>query len=171
VADVGKERVAKRIELIANVGIAIVALLSVIQFVRSQLEHTKQPPHIAIGSKFKLKNVDWKASRKTLVLALSTNCHFCTESAPFYRELVKQAEAQGVRTIAVFPQSQEEAASYLAVKAVKVDSIHQLAFTDAQISATPTVLLVDENGEVKAVWVGKLPAAREKDLLARLGSR
>lgn len=169
-ADVNNERVAKRVELVANVGIVIVALLAATLFVRNYLGHQSKPQSIAIGSKVKLKDVNWKANRKTLVLALSTNCHFCTESAPFYRQLVKAAEEQNVRTIAVFPQSPVEATSYLAAEAVKVDSVQQSPLPDIQVSGTPTVLLVNENGEVKAVWIGKLQAEREKDLLSRLGS-
>lgn len=169
-ADLNKERVAKKVELVANIGIVIVALLAAVLFVRNYLGRSPKPQTISIGSKVKLKDVNWRANRKTLVLALSTNCHFCTESAPFYRQLVKTAASQNVRTLAVFPQSLTEATSYLAAEAVKVDFVQQSPLPDIQVSGTPTVLLVNENGEVKAVWVGKLPAEREKDLLDRLGS-
>jgi thiol-disulfide isomerase/thioredoxin len=169
-ADENKGRVAKKIELVANVGIVIVALLVGTLFVRNYLGQGSKPQPIAVGSKFKLKDVNWKANGKTIVLALSTTCHFCTESAPFYRELVKKAEAHNVRTIAVFPQSPTEATTYLTAEEVKVGSIQQSLLPDIQVSGTPTVLLIDENGQVKAVWIGKLPAEREKDLLDKLGS-
>ncbi|MBZ5494002.1 MAG: redoxin domain-containing protein [Acidobacteriia bacterium] len=169
-AGISNERTAKRVELVANVGIVIVALLAATLLLRNNLGHQSNPQSIVIGSKIKLKDVNWKANGKTLVLALSTNCHFCTESAPFYRQLVKAAEEKNVRTVAVFPQSPLEATSYLAAKAVKVDLVQQSPLPDIQVSGTPTVLLVNENGEVKAVWIGKLQAEREKDLLGRLGS-
>jgi thiol-disulfide isomerase/thioredoxin len=169
-ANVNNERIAKRVELVANIGIVIVALLVATLFVRNYLGSQSKPQPIAIGSRVKLKDVNWKANGKTLVLALSTNCHFCTESAPFYRRLVKAAEEKNVRTVAVFPQSPAEAMSYLVTEAVKVDSVQQSPLLDIQVSGTPTVLLVNENGEVKAVWFGKLQAEREKDLLGRLGS-
>jgi peroxiredoxin len=169
-ASVNHERVAKKVELVANVGIVIVALLAATLFVRNYLGHEPKLKPIAVGSKFKLKDVNWKANGKTLVLALSTNCHFCTESAPFYRELVKEAKARNVRTIAVFPQSPTQATSYLTAQTVTVDSIQQSLLPDIQVLGTPTVLLIDEDGKVKAVWIGKLPAEQERDLLARLGS-
>lgn len=31
--------------------------------------------------------VDWARNRSTLVLAISTACHFCKDSLPFYRKL------------------------------------------------------------------------------------
>src|ERR1700752_4473118 len=31
--------------------------------------------------------IKWDANQQTLVMALSSNCHFCTESAPFYKRL------------------------------------------------------------------------------------
>ena len=36
-----------------------------------------------IGSRISLPGLDWARRRATVVLVLSTACHFCTESAPF----------------------------------------------------------------------------------------
>lgn len=33
----------------------------------------------------RVPGVDWNKDGQTLLLALSTGCHYCTESAPFFR--------------------------------------------------------------------------------------
>src|SRR5260370_41573734 len=35
-------------------------------------------------------DINWKEHKQTLVLALSSNCHFCTASADFYRKLAEK---------------------------------------------------------------------------------
>lgn len=164
-------RVAKSIEVAANVGVVIVALLAVGLFVKGQLTRSTEPHQIIpIGSKFEIKNVDWGTSRATVVLALSTTCHFCTESAPFYRELTRYAKDKHIRTIAVFPQPFPDAAAYLKNENVEVDEIRQSPLSAIQVSGTPTLLLIDLKGTVQGAWLGKLAAHSEKDLIAKLGS-
>jgi hypothetical protein len=164
-------RIAKGIEVAANIGLVIVALLAVGFFVKGQFARSPEPHQvIPIGSKVEIQNVDWRKSRETVVLALSTTCHFCTESAPFYRELTKYAKDKHIRTIAVFPQSFQDAAAYLKNENVEVDEIRQSPLSAIQVSGTPTLLLIDLKGTVQGAWLGKLAAQSEKDVLAKLGS-
>lgn len=164
-------RVAKSIEVAANIGLVVVALLAVGFFVKGQVTRSPEPHQIVpIGSKFEIKNVDWGMSRETVVLALSTTCHFCTESAPFYRELTRQAKNRHIRTIAVFPQPFQDAAAYLRDENVEVDEIRQSPLSAIQVTGTPTLLLIDLKGTVQGAWLGKLATQSEKDVLAKLGS-
>jgi hypothetical protein len=68
---------------------------------------------ITLGTRFALKSINWEASRKNIVLGLSTTCQYCSESAGFYRNLVKECQTHAVRIIAVLPQTVSEAQSYL----------------------------------------------------------
>lgn len=103
-----------------------------------------------------------------MVLAISTTCHFCNESAPFYDELVSQCKQQHVRTIAVLPQPTVEAESYLKDKGIAVDEVRQAILSGLRINGTPTLLLVDGGGIVRSVWIGKLESSGEKEVLAKL---
>jgi peroxiredoxin len=163
-------QVAKKIETAANFAIIIAAAAIIFIFVRNYTRKPITPPTIALGAKFALKNESWQSSQKNIVLAVSTTCHFCTESAGFYRELVKQCKQQNVRTIAVLPQSTAEAESYLKNEGVVVDEIRQSTLSDLEISGTPTLVLVGGDGTVKKVWVGKLADDQEKEVLGKLGS-
>jgi hypothetical protein len=53
---------------------------------------------------------------------------------------------------------------------VRVTEIWQAQPAKLNVQGTPTILLVDNQGVVQHVWLGKLPANQEKDLLATLGS-
>lgn len=162
-------RIAKTIEIAANIAIILAVCVVMVFFFRNYRAEKAGKPHaIAVGTPFALKDVHWEASRKNLVLALSTTCHYCNESAEFYRRLVKECEARGVRTIAVLPQTKSEAQSYLADRGFKVDEIRQSSLAALEIGGTPTLLLVDGQGKVERVWLGKLPPEKEKDILAKL---
>jgi len=168
VTDEKTSSAAKKIEMIANVAIIIAAVVIVFIFVRNYMNKTADT--IAPGAKLALKDVNWESNNKTIVLAVSTTCHFCTESAGFYRELVSQCKQQHVRTIAVLPQPVTEAQSYLGNEGVGVDDIRQVVFHDIPIDGTPTLLLVDGKGTVRSVWIGKLSESKEKEVLAKLTS-
>jgi hypothetical protein len=64
------------------------------------------------GVKIKISGVEWSDSQRTIVLALSTACHFCTASAGFYKRLQEVARTRGVPIVAVLPQPTDEARSY-----------------------------------------------------------
>jgi peroxiredoxin len=166
------EKAAKRIEIAANVAIIVVAVAVVLFFVKNyRMNRTGPRAQISVGTKFALKDVNWPGSGKTVVLALSTTCHYCTESAGFYRELVQQCQKQHVRVIAVLPQPLNEAQSYLNKEGVSVDEVRQGSFPELKIGGTPTLVVLDNQGVVKSVWIGKLPENKEKEVLSELDSQ
>jgi hypothetical protein len=164
------KRIGKRIEIAANIGIVIVAILIITVWVTNLRKQAAEPARIATGAKLAITDVNWRGNGRTMVFALATTCHFCSESAGFYRELVQYCSSHSIPTIAVFPQTAAEGRSYLANEGVKIDEVRQASFSSIQISGTPTLLLIDENGSVKGVWVGKLSPGDEKKVLSQLGS-
>ena len=160
----------KRIELQANVAIIIVAVLIGAVMVRGYFFTKAAQPSkaIASGTKVSLPGVEWERNGKTLVLALQKGCHFCSESAPFYQRLVQAAAAKGVKLVAVLPQPQAESREYLEGLAVPVADIRQATLGSLSVKGTPTLILVNDKGEVAASWVGKLPSDKESDVLAKL---
>ena len=111
-------------------------------------------------------DLDWKQNGQTLVLAISSTCQFCTDSASFYKTLVQSKNA--TRLIAVLPQSPDEGKNYLQSLGVTVDEIKQLSLDKLGVRGTPTLLLVDDYGLVKNSWVGKLPPDKESEVIASL---
>lgn len=122
---------------------------------------------VPIGKTLKLPGVDWSTANGAVVLALSTQCHYCTESAPFYKKLVEASQAKQVRVIAVLPQARSESQQYLQTHQISVQEIVQTQLPAIYVKATPTVLFVDRTGVVIDGWVGKLSPEHEQEMLRR----
>jgi len=164
-----EKRLSKKLEMGANVAIIIVALAVVAMLVKNYWASPAEPHHsITTGSKFGLKVDDGRSNPKTVVLALSTNCHYCTESAEFYRKLSLQCHQQHIPIIAVLPQDVTASRSYLTDEGVIVDEIRQVPLADLRVDGTPTLVIIDSSGVVKKVWVGKLPSNKEKEVIDQI---
>ena len=165
----------KRIELIANVAIILVAISLVVVLAKryvftgpNQNETTDQIQS-NVGTKISQLDVDWSKSDRNLVLMLSNTCHFCTESAPFYQRLVQaRTQRDTFRLAAFFPQTVTEGRTYLNGLGVNIDEIKQVSAGAIRIKGTPTLLLVNSAGVVTEEWLGKLPPEKENEVLARL---
>lgn len=139
--------------------------------VRSDSRLSSAANATAVGRQIPLENIDWKASKKTLVMYLSTTCHFCDESSPFYKRLLeKYTNSKDVRFIAVLPQSINVAGEHLNKLGVHVSEIQSADFESIGVTATPTLLLVDESGKVSDTWQGKLTISRENDVFEKVSS-
>jgi len=113
--------------------------------------------------------VDWSKNSQTLLLALSQNCHFCSESAPFYQRLAEERAQRGnTRLIAVLPQTVGEAQKYLSDLGISVDEVRQAPLSSLGVVGTPTLVLVNRDGIATNVWRGKLPSDIESQVLAKL---
>ncbi len=166
----------KRTEMVANVAIIVVAVLLGVVLVRNYLlpKPPAPPPSqaaaaIAPGTKLSMPGVDWKANGRTMVLALSTGCRYCTESGPFYQRLAQErAKAQNLRVVAFFPEPVEQSQKYLSDLGVAVDEVRQGRLDSIGVRGTPTLILADGDGAVVESWRGKLPDEKESEVLARL---
>src|SRR5689334_3424265 len=110
----------KRIEAAANGAIIVVALLFGFVLVKKFLLNRAVPDQavssdsIKPGTKLSLPKMDWSQSDRHVVLVLQTGCHFCTESAPFYRRLIQALDKRkDIELIAALPQSVSESKQYL----------------------------------------------------------
>jgi thioredoxin-related protein len=149
------------------VAIAALSLLAILLFTHPRkLELT---PGLAKGQAFgNLPNTDYRANQQTLLIALSTTCPYCRESVPLYRRILDgQRDAKdNLRVIALFPDHADEVAKYLKENQLTINSISGVDFRSFHIAGTPTMILVNERGEVSDFWTGKLDE-RETEQFAR----
>jgi hypothetical protein len=133
---------------------------------------TASPRVVAVGTSLKdrLPGVDWGKNQRTLVLALSTHCHYCTESAPFFRRLRDEA-GSGIQVVAVLPETVQEAQEYLTAEGLQVEVVKQVSLATIGVSGTPTMLLVNRGGTVTKLWKGKVQAKEEDSVLQVLRDR
>lgn len=165
------KRLNRHIELVANIAIIIVAVLLCITLGKRFFGPSVQNPpsnEIAAGTSMSIPNVDWSKSNRTLVLALQKDCNFCTESAPFYRALTSAAPSKAIRLLAVLPQEESVAREYLKSVDLQIGEVRQLPLSSINVRGTPTLILLNSSGTVIKSWVGKLPDAKQKEVLDML---
>jgi Redoxin len=182
--------ISQQIEIVSHIAIIIVAILISVVLVKTYLIPNKTDDKInaalansgaggpqtrnaaapeLLGKKISLPDTNFEKNGQTLVLALSTGCHFCTESASFYKELVQKRAKQGnIHLIAVLPQPVDASRKYLNDLGVTVDDVKQLTPSSIGVRGTPTLLLVNKEGVVTESWIGKLSPPKETEVLSRL---
>ena len=169
------KNIQKKIEVASNIAIILVAFMFGGFLISRFVTKAVPQPAMATGKKIvkgteiNLPNADWNKSEKTLVLAISTKCHFCSESSPFYQKLAElKKENSGVRLIVVAPQSVEETRRYLDEHNISVDEIKQVSLDKVFVNGTPTLIMVNQKGAVVESWIGKLPAEKETEVIKSL---
>lgn len=163
----------KKLTMVANVLIIVVALAIGVQLLRGRMiqggdgNGTHLNPTSLVGKKFPIQE-NWNPSKKTIVLALQVGCHYCSASAPFYVRLSKYADEHGINIIAALPNSQAESRTYLNGLNLNFHDVQQVDFQNIQVSGTPTVFVVNDKGLVEKVWQGQLRQDDEQKVLALL---
>jgi hypothetical protein len=168
-----RDRLIKTSEVLLNFSIIVVAILVGAVLVKNYLLSDKSreltaASSIPPGTSLSLPNVDWSKANQTILLVLSESCHYCTNSAPFYRRLVERAGERGSRVIAALPEDLNTSKAYLNRLGVLVDNVLQISPSSLGTRATPTLVLVDNSGIVKDVWVGQLSPEKEREVLSQL---
>ncbi len=159
-----------KLEMAANIAIIVVAIMIGFVVVRNYLYKpaSMKPSAPAAGTKLSLPDVYWANSNKTLVIALQEGCGYCSESAPFYQRLVTEASSRNVPLIAVLPQPVEVGKKYLSDLKVSINEVRESPLKSLGVQATPTLLLVNNKGEVTEAWLGKLSPEKESEVLEKL---
>jgi len=114
-----------------------------------------------------IAGLDLQKSPRTLVMAVQSTCHFCSESMAFYRELSRKKSA-AIRLVVVAPDDLPKAKTYVTSNGFTPDGIVSSDLPSIRVTGTPTLLLVNPAGVIERVWMGKLSAAREKEVLAEV---
>jgi peroxiredoxin len=158
------------IELGAQILIAVAVLAAAGVLIKRNLLPLRSPvdlPRINAGEKLSVANVDWQHNKKTLVFFLKKGCVFCTSSAPFYRQLLQDASKRDVKSLAILPDPEPEARSYVESLELQMDTVQTGPLQTYKITGTPTVLFVDSQGIVRNVWFGAAPE-HEKEMRDQL---
>ena len=165
-------KIYQKVELFTNFIIILTAILLcyfVVQnFLLSPLsKQAKSAPKIK-GSKIEIPNINWEKNDKTLVLYLNSECRYCTESMPFYKNLAEVSKEKNINTIVASNDLLETSKKYLKKHDVNFQEVRQASLDSIGVHGTPTLLLVNKQGEVSNFWVGKLNSSREQEVLDQL---
>lgn len=158
-------------EALANVSTVVIAVCALwIATTRGQSVASGPPPAPAykVGDVFSgVQGLRLADSERTLLIAVKSDCKFCTASMPLYREIIAQRSARNshLRVVVVAPGNDTGFEGYLATHGLKADEA--LTFTPGalKVRGTPTLLLLDSAGQVKQVWEGAVSGGAEEALL------
>jgi hypothetical protein len=148
----GSGSFSRKIEFAANIATFVVAVLLSVVLVKAYFLPASSPRtnlraratnFLTVGASLakRLPDIDWSRNRQTLVLALSTQCHYCTESAPFFRQ-IREKVGNNVKILAVLPQPVAESEAYLNREGVRMDGVKQASLEQIGVTGTPTMLLL-----------------------------
>ena len=164
----------RRINLFLNISLILFAAILGVLIVKHYYTRAKPAPlnhtELRVGSQVQLGDVDWEKNGQTLVLALSKNCHYCFESAEFYRRLANEkANKPGIHLMAVFPEAADKARQYLNDLHIDITDVRQASLLSLGVKGIPTAMVVDRSGTVTAIWRGKLSAEEENQVTKASG--
>jgi hypothetical protein len=110
-----------------------------------------------------LGGFDYAASPQTLMLIVSSTCHFCTQSMPFYKSLVHSHDS-ATRVVFVGREEEDVLRRYVASNGINDANVQHLSGDNWHIRGTPTAILCDSAGRVKKQWNGKPTSAAETEI-------
>lgn len=121
---------------------------------------------VPVNTRINLAGFDFQGSAKTLVLVLKKDCRFCSMSVPFYRRLLAESSGKpNLRIVAALPHSPEVSRRYLESLNLFVTDVKEVELAEIKVPATPTLLLLNNEGRVSASWVGMLSKDGEQEVL------
>jgi thioredoxin-related protein len=158
-----------KIESAANIIVILFAVIVGSVFLKDRLS-TLPPESNVVKAGDKLANLDgwdWSAHDQTLVLVLRKGCHFCEDSAPFYQRLNSQQQQGGSnsRIVAVFPDTNDAVKEVVQSEGLGFQALSGVPLERLNVSATPTLLLVDKSGTVLNAWIGMLSPRQELEVM------
>ncbi|HEX8197888.1 MAG TPA: hypothetical protein VF571_16980 [Pyrinomonadaceae bacterium] len=160
----------EKLELITNIAVLVMVMVLFGVFGYKFLFQQKQD-HSGLRKGAILSNlegVDVKSHEKTLLLALSTECSYCTQSLEFYKKLVGSINqnSKKLQVLALFSQSPTQVDNYLSKHQFSgISTISNVNYQKLEIPVTPAIILLDSNNEIINSWTGVLKENREKDVL------
>jgi hypothetical protein len=123
-----------------------------------------------------LQEINFASAEHTLMLVVRRDCEYCEESVPFYRSIVsevtKRSPGIAVQLVVVTSDDRETAMDFLRTNQIAISTVMPISgvkMRALKVPGTPTLILTDRAGVVEQVWIGKLTAAGEREVLRKLG--
>src|SRR5204863_9580833 len=118
----------------------------------------KRPAQTArIGTSLRFGGIEWSEAPINVVLAITTGCTYCQESAPFYKALTGWAtQHRKVRVIIVSPEPLSDIRRWMYERGIGGFAYVQENFALKGLTRAPTLALVDSTGTITDLIIGKL---------------
>ncbi len=112
------------------------------------------------------QTVIYSHSPRTLLIAVNTKCGYCNASIPFYKQLAEsQHDNRTTHIVAVSTEPEDVLKQFLSQNQLDITAVPSVNFSDYNIMGTPTLILVNSNGQILDFWTGKLSQETEQQVL------
>lgn len=161
---------SKKVEVLISTAILILSVFISGFLIHKYIFSPSNPPESVriVNKQITLPDVNWSEQSKTLIIALQTSCGFCNESAPFYKHLIESVKSKNIKLVAVIPTDIKESRTHLDKLGLTNLDVKQASLESIQVDGTPTLILVNDKGEITNYWVGKLPPDKESEVINKL---
>ena|ERR1700720_2312569 len=171
------QKIKNSLEIATSVAVILVAIVVLTTFVRGYFNQNPQPQiQTGLQRGQQLTNLTSVISHSNdnqtiLLVAMTTTCHFCEESIPFYNQLAEtfQKTSGSPAFLAVFPNPEDQVRTYAARQQLKMPTLAAVDFNSLKVNGTPTMIWLDHTGKILDFWVGKPSKTDEQQILKTLG--
>jgi len=112
---------------------------------------------------------EWhQGAKPTLVIFVSGSCEACRTSAPFHRALRAEGAASGFRVVTALTSASDDPSAYAAAESLPATDVVKFDFMGSRLRLVPTVVIVDQRGEVLEMKEGVLPESEQHALHAMI---
>ena len=166
-----------KLEKTAAFSLVISFLLLVGVLTRSYvLSHRPDPramPLVKTGELVRLPGFTPGSAQSTLVLVLSSQCQYCVDDLPFYKQLstLRKSSGDSIRLIAVLPERTSSAREFLSNAGIGADDVLSMTPRRLGVQLLPTLLLLDRDGKLQQYWVGGLNRSQREEILSVLRTK
>jgi hypothetical protein len=169
-----KERLMRKLEKAATITFVVSFLLLAGVLLRSYwLSRRPDPrtiPLVKVGQPVNIPGFSPGDSQSSLVLAISSECPYCIDDLPFYKQLsvARASSGDSLRIVAVLPQNTSTARKFLDDAGVHVDAVLSMSPRRIGVQLFPTLLLLDRTGRLQQFWVGGLTGKQRQEVFSAL---
>ena len=118
-----------------------------------------------------------KDGRERLLLFFSPNCPYCQQQSPLWRDLLEKVNSNRFTVVGIVSDREDkrlvsayaEGAGYFKTKTpLPVVFFDSESLGNYKLTATPTTLLINEDGRVEHSWIGKWDETKAMEVAAAL---
>jgi hypothetical protein len=120
------------------------------------------------GKHLDIAGIDWQKNQEHLVIALSSHCRFCIADAPLYRQVTNDSLSNKLNIVVISSDDSDSLHRFLQQNSIHADKILLQPLSSIGVTSTPTLLIVDSQGIVRATFIGQLDQSRQTALRERL---
>ena len=147
---------------LSSMAVKLLSTNRIVLSVTGGLEKGQQLPSI--------NAVNYENSTRTLLIALNTECEHCTKQLPFYTRITQRVRQDEIQIVALFPNVQERVQRYAREHSFNMNVKDSVDFSQFHVAATPTLILLDQEGRVMDFWVGEIPLEEQGRVLESIAT-